>query len=113
MHEVKGEVTPGTIFCKDGTVRVIKGYLRNYTEAGRAIEGDNYRSSTIDGKEKNRFEEVKPVKAKRTQEEYKSLKAEKTAFKQYMKLKYPHLAEKGLTSDQIWEQVCVKSGSAS
>ena len=111
MQDVKGEITPGTIFCKDNTVRVIRGYLKNYTEVGRALEGSNYKSSTIDGTVTLQIEEEKPTKVKRTQEEIKNLKAEKTAFKQYMRLKYPHLAKQGLSGNKIWEKVCLKSSS--
>ena len=102
------EVVPGTIFCKDGTVRIIKGILKNYSEVGKFIEGDNYRSSTTDAVEHEAFE--RPLKDRRSEEEVASLKAEKHTFKQVMRLKYPELAAQGLSADKIWELTCVRSG---
>lgn len=98
--------TTGTIFCKDGTVRVVKGFLKNYAEFGRAVEGENYRTSTTDTGEHKTLEKVMPLK--RTKDELEVLKAEKKAFKQRQLLTYPELAAQGLSAEQIWNKTCGK-----
>lgn len=105
--QVQGEITVGTIYCNDSTVRVIRGFLRNYAEVGKIIEGDNYKSSSIEAKEIELVKRVLP--SKRTADECLALKAEKTAFKQRLKLKYPIFAANGLSANQIWKLTCSHS----
>ena len=108
MEPIANVVTTGTIFCKDGTVRAVKGLLKNYSEFGKIVEGDNYRSSTIDAAQ--HIKEDKPVKARRSEEEVKALKAEKKAFKQRLMLLYPEMAL-SMTANQIWNKVCTRATS--
>ena len=100
MDLQKLEITTGIILCKDGTKRVINGYIRNYSDIGRVIEGANYLATVTTGSSISPNERRERVG--RTQAQKEELRAEKKAFKKRLYLTHPQDRKAGLSAEQIW-----------